>query len=113
MIYLFAIAWGAMQAWNYRFELFFGDSQQYFDMAYYYSRGEFAEAVSLYWSPLYSMIAGLMFKLFPPSPYWQFFQFKFVNLVALVVTFFSYDFFFKHFYNYYIDLVVAADPDRA
>jgi len=37
MVYLVAIIWGAIQAWNYRFELFFGDSQQYFDMADYYS----------------------------------------------------------------------------
>ncbi|MDZ4833649.1 MAG: hypothetical protein SGJ27_07695 [Candidatus Melainabacteria bacterium] len=112
MVYLVAIIWGAIQAWNYRFELFFGDSQQYFDMADYYSRGEFAKAVSLYWSPLYPMIAGLMFKLFPPQPYWAVFQFKFVNFVFLIATFLSYEFFFKQFYRYYIDVVVAGDPDR-
>ncbi len=113
MVYLVAIIWGAIQAWNYRFELFFGDSQQYFDMAYYYSQGEFEKAVSLYWSPLYPMIAGLVFKLFPTPSYWQFLEFKFINLAALVATFFSYEFFFRHFYNYYTNIVVGADPDRA
>jgi hypothetical protein len=106
------MAWGAIQAWNYRFELFFGDSQAYFDMATYYSQGKFAEAVSLYWSPLYPMIAGAMFKVIPQDPYWQFFQFKFVNLFFLPIVFLSYDFFFGQFYRYYTDIVANADPGR-
>lgn len=112
LVYLVAIIWGAIQAWNYRFELFFGDSQQYFDMADYYRHGEFGKAVSLYWSPLYPMIAGLFFKLFPPSSYWEFFQFKFINFAFLIATFFSYEFFFNQFYKYYTEVIVAADPDR-
>lgn len=112
LVYIFVVTWGALQAWNYRFELFFGDSQAYFDMATYYSRGEFGKAVSLYWSPLYPMVAGAMFALFKPDPYWQFFQIKFVNLFFLVVVFLTYDFLFKQLYRHYTDVIVNADSDR-
>jgi len=112
LIYLFAVTWGAIQAWNYRFELFFGDSQAYFDMANYYAQGEFGKAVSLYWSPLYPMISGALFALFKPDPYWQFFQVKFVNLFFLVVCFLTYEFFFVQLYRYYLEVVVKADPAR-
>lgn len=113
IVYLAAIAWGALQAWNSRFELFFADSQQYFDMAYYFSQGDFAKTVSLYWSPLYPLVAGLMFKLVSAPAYWQFFQFKLLNLAILLGTFFSFDFFFTHLYAYYINDIVAEDSDRA
>lgn len=113
LIYLTAVVWGAIQAWNYRFELYFGDSQQFFDIAHYYRNGQFSEAVSTYWSPLYPMIEGLVFKLIAPSPYWEFLAFKLVNLIFLVTTFLSYEFFFAHFYKYYTDVIVTADPDRA
>lgn len=103
------MVWGAIQAWNYRFELFFGDSQAYFDMSHYFMQGQFDKAVSLYWSPLYSMIAGLMWKVIPPDRYWQFFQFKLVNFVFLIVTFLTYEFFFKHFYKYYMDVVLPEN----
>jgi hypothetical protein len=112
LIYIFAVTWGAIQAWNYRFELFFGDSQAYFDMANYYAQGEFGKAVSLYWSPLYPMISGAMFALFKPDPYWQFYQVKFVNLFFLLVVFLSYDLFFVQLYRYYLEVVVKADPVR-
>ena len=113
VVYFVALAWGALQAWNSRYELFFADSQQYFDMAYYFSQGEFAKTVSLYWSPLYPMVAGLLLKLFPAPAYWQFFQFKLVNLGILLATFVSFDFFFGQLYAYYSSAIVAEDTERA
>lgn len=113
LVYLVALGWGAMQAWNSRFELFFADSQQYFDIAYYFCQGEFAKTVSLYWSPLYSIVAALFLKLFLAPPYWQFFQFKLINLGILLATFFSFDFFFVQLYAYYSNVIVAADAERA
>lgn len=112
LVYIFALSWGAIQAWNNRFELFFGDSQAYFDMANYYAQGEFGKAVSLYWSPLYPMVAGAMFKIFQPDPYWQFLQFKVVNWIFLFVVFLSYDFFFAQLYRYYTEVIAKADPER-
>lgn len=106
------IIWGAIQAWNSRFELYFADSQQYFDMAGYYSRGEFGKAISLYWSPLYSAIFGLILRLVPVSPYWQFFELKVFNFICLLCAFFAFEFFFAGFYKYYPAVILAKDPDR-
>lgn len=113
IVYFVALAWGGMQAWNSRYELFFADSQQYFDMAYYFAHGELAKTVSLYWSPLYPIVAAMFLKLFPVPPYWQFFQLKLVNLVILLATFFSFDFFFVQLYAYYSKAIVAEDIERA
>jgi len=113
LVYALALVWGAMQAWNYRFELFFGDSQAYLDMAWYYSQGEFAKAVSLYWSPLYPMIAGCVFKLFPPHPYWLTFELKVVNFLCFIGVLISYEFFFKQLYEYYLQKIVPLYKEHA
>ncbi len=113
IVYLIAIFWGAIQAWNSRFELFFADSQQYFDIANYFSNFEFSKVISLYWSPLYPLLAGIMLKLLPVPVYWQFFQFKLLNLAILIATFFSFEFFFTHLYAFYNSEIVAKDPERA
>ncbi|HEY9733409.1 MAG TPA: hypothetical protein V6C89_15930 [Drouetiella sp.] len=113
IVLAFIVIWGAIQAWNSRFELYFADSQQYFDSAGYFSRGDFARAVSTYWSPLYPALFALVLKFVPVSAYWQFFELKVFNLACLVGTFFAFEFFFAQFHSYYVNAILSKDPERA
>src|SRR5262245_66056250 len=47
------------------------DGISYLDVASAYARGDFAEAVNAYWSPLYSWLLAAVFTLMRPTAYWE------------------------------------------
>src|SRR5579871_3217672 len=81
------IAWAALifcavaQTWWTR-HIIFSDGIVYLDIADYYARGDWHNALNEYWSPLYSWILALILKLFHPAPYWHVAMLHVINLLA-------------------------------
>jgi hypothetical protein len=61
------------------------DGVSYLDMGGALLRGDWAMAVNAYWSPLYPLIAGVVLRLFRPSPAHEF---AFVQLAYLAILLF-------------------------
>ncbi len=79
---VFAVALAALQAWNGRF-LLNPDGVSYLDIADAYLRADWRNAVSTYWSPLYSGCLAGALVLRPPSA-WEFAAVKFVNFAIFL-----------------------------
>ena len=62
---------GAIKPWQWRFTPFGEDLISYLDLGDCYLRGDWSNAVSCYWSPLYSWILALAQALFRPDAYWE------------------------------------------
>lgn len=61
---------GLAQAWVTRHRVF-SDGVSYLEIASFYARGEWQNALNEYWSPLISMLMAVIFKVFSPPPYWE------------------------------------------
>ena len=79
---VFAVALAALQAWNGRF-LLNPDGVSYLDIADAYLRADWHNAVSTYWSPLYSGCLAGALVLRPPSV-WEFAAVKLVNFAIFL-----------------------------
>ena len=79
---MFAVALAALQAWNGRF-LLNPDGVSYLDIADAYLRADWHNAVSTYWSPLYSGCLAGALVLRPPSV-WEFAAVKLVNFAIFL-----------------------------
>lgn len=91
-----ALALGAAQAWASRFQMN-PDGISYMDIGDAYWRGDWRNALSTVWSPLYSWILGLFFKLLRPSPYWEYPLVHLVNFLIFVAALGAFDFFLMTF----------------
>lgn len=85
---------GLLQAWSQRFNNN-PDGISYLDIGDAYMRGDWQSAINAYWSPLYSWLLGIAIFVLHPSPYWEFFVVKLVNLGIFVVGFISFEFFLR------------------
>ena len=88
---LLAVALAAVQAWGGRF-LIKPDGVSYLDIADAYLRGDWRNAVSTYWSPLYSWLlcAALAFR---PPPLWEFPIVKIVNFAFFLAVLAAFEWF--------------------
>jgi len=91
---------GWLQAWAHRFSLSSEDAVSYLDIGDAYLRGDWHRAINAYWSPLYSWLLGFSIAILKPSPYWEFFVVKLVNLFIFLVAFASFDFFLEQLIKY-------------
>lgn len=78
-----ALLLGALQTWYTRYRMF-SDGISYLDIAARYARGNWADAVNGYWSPLYSWILAVAVLLLHPGPNWQAATLHVVNFLAYV-----------------------------
>ena len=91
-----ALILGAAQAWSSRF-MMNPDGIPYIDIGEAYWRGDWRNALSTVWSPLYSWILGLFFKLLRPSPYWEYPLVHLVNFLIFVAALGAFEFFLMTF----------------
>ncbi|MGH9580021.1 MAG: hypothetical protein ACRD2R_03430, partial [Terriglobales bacterium] len=82
-MFALALLAGALRAWALR-GMLRGDSISYLDIAQAYARGDWASAISTFWSPLYPWILALVLRLFHPSPESEYTA---VSLLGLVFYF--------------------------
>src|SRR6476620_5458547 len=85
----------AVQAWLTRQQLSSDDAIAYLDIGDAYLRGDWANAINAYWSPLYSWILGATLRVFSPSPGWEFPLVKVVNVAIFVFAFVSFEVFWR------------------
>ena len=90
--FILAILLGFIQAWAHRHNSP-GDAIAYMDIGDAYMYGDWKEAVNASWSPLYSLILGLMLFILKPSSYLEFTCVTIVNFVIYLFTIFCFDFF--------------------
>src|SRR5947209_581540 len=70
VMWIVTVVAGLLQGLACRFYIS-GDGNSYLDIASAYLRGDFANAINGYWSPLYSWLIAAILGLFKPSGYWE------------------------------------------
>ncbi len=88
---LAALALGLFHAWVGRYAMN-RDGMSYLDVGSSFSRGDWANAVNAYWSPLYPWTVGLVLRIAKPSPKWEFPLVHLVNFGIFVATLFAFRF---------------------
>ncbi|HXE90418.1 MAG TPA: hypothetical protein VNK82_05575 [Terriglobales bacterium] len=71
VLFALALSLGLLRTLAYR-DLQGGDSISYLDIATFYARGDFAQAVNVFWSPLYSWLLAGWLAVLRPQPDWEF-----------------------------------------
>ncbi|MDP3510678.1 MAG: hypothetical protein Q8T09_22115 [Candidatus Melainabacteria bacterium] len=88
---LSAITLGLLQAWAYRYVVYMEDAWSYLDIADKYLRGDFANALSSYWSPLYSWLIALSLIVFHPPVCEKFVVLKVINFASFLFVIFAFE----------------------
>ena len=83
---------GAIQVWIVRYAMN-QDGMSYLDVGDAYFRRDWANAISGYWSPMYTWFLGLALYVMKPSMWWGCITVHFVNLIIYVGALFSFRFF--------------------
>ena len=91
-----ALLLGAVQAWATRFTMN-PDGVSYLDIGDAYWRGDWHNAISPYWSPVYSWILGLFLMVFKPTMYWEYPLVHLVNFLLYVISLGCFEFFLSTF----------------
>jgi hypothetical protein len=86
------IALGAAQGWINRYAMN-QDGVSYLDVGDAYFRGDWAKAISGYWSPMYCWLMGFALRVVKPSIWWEFITVHVVNLIIYVGALFCFRFF--------------------
>ncbi|MFA5976298.1 MAG: hypothetical protein WC859_09085 [Elusimicrobiota bacterium] len=87
---------GLLQAWANRFYMN-SDGISYIEIAQAYARGQWQQAFNTYWSPLYSWILAIVFRLFKPSLFWEFPLVHLVNFLIYLFTLAAFSYLLKQF----------------
>ncbi|MBV9343020.1 MAG: hypothetical protein JO159_19305, partial [Acidobacteria bacterium] len=91
-----AIGLGAAEAWAARFTMF-PDGVAYLDVGDAFWRGDWHNAISAYWSPLYPWVLGAFVGTIKPSLYWEYPLVHFVNFLIYLATLACFEFFLRTF----------------
>lgn len=73
----------------FKFTFIEGDGISYLDIGDAYMRGDIHNAISAYWSPLYSWLLGLTMAAVKPSAYWELPVVHMVNYVVFLGSLFT------------------------
>ena len=76
------------------------DGMSYIEIGEAYARGDWAEAINIFWSPLYSWILGAAFFVFNPAPYWEFALVHAVNFFIYIASLLAFSFFLRELVRY-------------
>ena len=101
-----ALILGALQAWAGRFPIG-EDGLSYLDLADAYIRGDWRNAVSAYWSPLYSWVLASGLALTRPSPFMESTVVHVINFLIYACALASFEFFVRQL------LVIHGQRERA
>ena len=104
-----ALTLGALDAWAARFTMF-PDGVAYLDVGDAFWRGDWHNAISAYWSPLYPWTLGFFLKIFKPSSYWEYPLVHLVNFLFYVAALACFEFFLREFIEHTRPGI--ADVDR-
>lgn len=83
---------GLVQLWGTRY-IIFSDGISYLDIADAYRRGDWANAINAYWSPLYSWILAIAASILRPSPAWSVPTLHLVNFLSFLTSLATFEFF--------------------
>lgn len=95
-----SIALGAAAAWGSRATMF-PDGISYLDIGDAYWRGDWHNALSSYWSPLYSWATGAVIRLIRPSIQNEYAVVHAVNFLQYVIALLTFSFFLDIFVAHY------------
>jgi 4-amino-4-deoxy-L-arabinose transferase-like glycosyltransferase len=87
---------GFVQAWSLRFSLS-PDANAYLSIASAYLRGDYANAINAYFSPMYSWLIAAVLGIFHPSGYWETTSLHLLNFAGLLIALYCFEFFFVGF----------------
>ncbi len=90
------VAVAAVQAWQSRYAMN-SDGVAYLDLAGNWAAGEWREAVSPFWPPLYSWVLGIGLAAGRPSPAWELPLARLVNFAAFLAALAGFRFFLGRF----------------
>jgi hypothetical protein len=103
----------AISSWSARFSLN-PDGLSYLDIADNYLHGNWTAAVNAYWSPLYSWVLTLGFRILRPSPYWELPTIQAINFVIFLMALAAFDVFWRtQGEHYQKTLHSSAESDKA
>jgi hypothetical protein len=71
------------------------DGVSYLDMGDRYWRGNWHDALSSYWSPLYGWIAGLMLRFTKPALRWEYPEVHLMNFAIFLAAVYCFEFFWR------------------
>jgi len=98
-IFRFAIAaFALIVCWVTRFVVN-TDATSYLDIGDQYWKGDWHIALNPYWSPLYSLMTGLVLRLTKPSIRWEYPSIQLLNLLVLMATLLCFEFFWRELLN--------------
>src|SRR5688572_326585 len=83
--WLVALALGAWHLWHGRYQIT-GDGVSYLDIGEALVRGDWATALTAYWSPLYPAVLGLAIRAAQPTPASEFAVVAVVNFLVYVTA---------------------------
>jgi hypothetical protein len=89
---ILCILLGTTQAWISRYAMN-QDGTSYLDVGDAFFHGDWAKAISGYWSPMYCWWVGLALHVVKPSIWWEFVTVQAVNLIIYLVALFCFRFF--------------------
>src|SRR5208283_3991645 len=90
---------GFVQAWSVRFTIN-PDGNSYLDIASAYLRGDYANAVNAYWSPMYSWLIAITLRILHASPYWETTLLHLVNFAGVLIALRCFEYFFVAFLEF-------------
>src|ERR1017187_798382 len=93
------VACALLNCWICRFAMN-PDGVSYLDMGGQYWKGNWRAAFNSYWSPLYSWLTGLMFRVTKPTMRWEYPEVHLLNFTILVATLFCFEFFWRELLAY-------------
>ena len=76
------------------------DTVSYIDIAKHYLRGDLTQAISAYWSPLYSVVLAAYFYLIPTSSLEVYSHTQYLGLFFFFLKMLSFEFFLKNLRTY-------------
>jgi len=88
---ILCILLGTAQAWISRYAMN-QDGTSYLDVGDAFFRGDWAKAISGYWSPMYCWWVGLVLHVVKPSIWWEFVTVQAANLIIYLVALFCFRF---------------------
>jgi hypothetical protein len=98
-----AVVLGAAQTWYMRHRIF-SDGISYLSIAQAYQRGDWHNALSTYWSPLYSWLVAAYLSLFRVSLYWQASSLHVVNFIAFLAACWAFE-------KFALELIARKDDE--
>ncbi len=114
IFFIVALIFGALACWLFRFTNSFGsDGTSYIDMAYAFLRQDWNMFTNAQWSPLYPVFLAVFFKIFQPSPYWEYPVAHAANFFIYGCGLVAFRFFLSELFSYRTSLPMNSQSEAA